>query len=425
MKADYTIIAPQISPIHLNVLERALHKFGYRIKVLPESGTAVETGLKYVNNDACYPTILTVGQVIDALMSGQYNLNRTAVMITQTGGGCRATNYIALLRKALKQANMAQVPVVSLNFAGLEKNPGFKITVPLMLNMVYAVLYGDLFMRCLYRVRPYEKVKGSAQAVYEKWNAVVCEQMERGDTKSFKKNVAQIVKDFDAVETIDVQKPRVGVVGEILVKFHPTANNHIVDLIEREGGEAVMPDLLDFFMYAFYNDTIKFELLDNKRSKKRKSDFYIWFIERLKKPMLQALKGTKFGAPTHIAKMAKLASKVVSLGNLAGEGWFLTAEMLELIEHGAPNIVCVQPFACLPNHVTGKGVMKALKAYDPSANIVAVDYDPGASEVNQINRIKLMMSVAFSNMNGQTPPPLPDDVAEEGLHCAAATKEEL
>ncbi len=424
MKSNYTIIAPQISPIHLNILECALHKFGYNIKVLPESGTAVETGLKYVNNDACYPTILTVGQVVDALMSGQYNLNRTAVMITQTGGGCRATNYIALLRKALKQANMAQVPVVSLNFAGLEKNPGFKITIPLMLNMVYSILYGDLFMRCLYRVRPYEKVKGTAQAVYEKWNALVCEQMERGNTKSFKKNVAQIVRDFDAIETLDIVKPRVGVVGEILVKFHPTANNHIVDLIEREGGEAVMPDLLDFFMYSFYDDTIKFELLDGTRGHKMKSDFYIWFIEKLKKPMLKALKGTKFGAPTHISKMAKLASKVVSLGNLAGEGWFLTAEMLELIEHGAPNIVCVQPFACLPNHVTGKGVMKALKAYDPSANIVAVDYDPGASEVNQINRIKLMMSVAFSNLKGEQPPEIPEDVAEETMRCAAATKNE-
>lgn len=424
MKSNYTIIAPQISPIHLTVLERAMHKFGYNIKVLPESPTAVETGLKYVNNDACYPTILTVGQVIDALQSGGYNLNKTAVMITQTGGGCRATNYIALLRKALKQANMAQVPVVSLNFAGLEKNPGFKITIPLMLNMVYSILYGDLFMRCLYRVRPYEKVKGAANAVYEKWNAIVCEQMERGDTKSFKKNVAQIVADFDAVETLDIQKPRVGIVGEILVKFHPAANNRLVDVIEREGGEAVMPDLLDFFMYSFYDDTVKLELLDGKRSSKRKSDFYIWFIEHLKKPMLKALKGTKFGAPTHIRKMAALASKVVSLGNMSGEGWFLTAEMLELIEHGAPNIVCVQPFACLPNHVTGKGVMKALKAYNPSANIVAVDYDPGASEVNQINRIKLMMSVAFSNMNGTPAPEPPEDVAESSMRCAAATKQE-
>lgn len=422
MKSNYTVIAPQISPIHLNILERALRRFGYNLKVLPESPTAVDTGLKYVNNDACYPTILTVGQVIDALMSGQYNLNKTAVMITQTGGGCRATNYIALLRKALRQANMAQVPVVSLNFAGLEKNPGFKITIPLMLNMVYSILYGDLFMRCLYRVRPYEKVKGTAQAVYEKWNEKVCEQMARGETKYFKQNVAQIVRDFDAIETTGEVKPRVGIVGEILVKFHPTANNHAVELIEREGGEAVVPDLLDFFMYSFYDDTIKFELLDGTRSKKRKSDFYIWFIEHLKKPMLKALRGTKFGAPTHITKMAKMASKVVSLGNIAGEGWFLTAEMMELMHSGVNNIICMQPFACLPNHVTGKGMMKALKAYNPTANIVAVDYDPGASEVNQVNRIKLMMSVAYSNLRGESPNEEIPDVDEEAMHCAAATK---
>ena len=429
MKANYTVIAPQISPIHLRILEHALHKFGYNIKVLPESATAVETGLKYVNNDACYPTILTVGQVVDALQSGQYDLNKTAVMLTQTGGGCRATNYIALLRKALKQADMAQVPVVSLNFAGLEKNPGFKITVPLMLNMVYSILYGDLFMRCLYRVRPYEKEAGAANAVYEKWNAIVREQMERGDTKPFAKNMAQIVKDFDAIPTLDIKKPRVGVVGEILVKFHPAANNRLVELIEREGGEAVVPDLLDFFMYSFYDDTVRYELLDGSLKQKRKSDFYIWFIERLKRPMLKALEGTKFGTPTHIREMAKLASNVVSIGNIAGEGWFLTAEMLELIEHGASNIVCVQPFACLPNHVTGKGVMKALKAYNPSANIVAVDYDPGASEVNQVNRIKLMMSVAFSNLRGEKKE-LPPKLDEQDSSCcyscreAAATKEQ-
>lgn len=426
MKSNYTIIAPEISPIHLRILERAMHKFGYNIKVLPESSTAVETGLKYVNNDACYPTIITVGQVIDALMSGQYNLNRTAVMLTQTGGVCRATNYIALLRKALKQANMAQVPVVSLNFAGLEKNPGFKVTIPLMLGMVYSVLYGDLFMRCLYKVRPYEKVKGSANAVYEKWNEIVSAEMERGETKRFKKNVAAIVKDFEAVETLDIVKPKVGIVGEILVKFHPLANNHAVELIEREGGEAVVPDLLDFFMYSFYDDTVRYRLLDGTRMGKFKSDFYIWFIEKLKKPMLKALKGTKFGAPTHISKMAEMASEVVSLGNIAGEGWFLTAEMLELMHNGTNNIICMQPFACLPNHVTGKGVMKALKAHNPQANIVAVDYDPGASEVNQVNRIKLMMSVAFANLRGEQPPELPDELpADCSCHsCVAATKTE-
>lgn len=411
MKSNYTIIAPQISPIHLRLLEHSIRRFGYNLSVLPDSATAVETGLKFVNNDACYPTILTIGQVINALQSGKYNLNKTAVMLTQTGGGCRATNYIALLRKALKQANMGQVPVVSLNFAGLEKNPGFKITIPLMKDMVISILYGDLLMRLLYKVRPYEIVKGSANELYEKWNAKLSLDIEAGKSKLFKQNVKDIVADFNNLKVSDEIKPKVGVVGEILVKFHPGANNQAVELIEKEGGEAVVPDLLDFFMYAFYNDTIKFELLDGKFIKKFVSNFAIWYIEMLKKPMLKALKGTKFGAPTHIAKMAKLASKVVSLGNISGEGWFLTAEMLELMHSGVSNIICMQPFACLPNHVTGKGVMKALKTYNPSANIVAVDYDPGASEVNQINRIKLMMSVAFTNLKNGENKVVPDDKA--------------
>ncbi len=397
MKRNYTIIAPQISPMHLNVLESALKRYGYNCAVLPESPTALDAGLKYVNNDACYPTILTIGQVIDALVSGKYDVNRTAVMLTQTGGGCRATNYISLLRKALKQANMGQVPVISLNFVGLEKNPGFKITLPLMKDLVSAMIYGDLFMRCVYKVRPYEINKGETDALYEKWNAKVREDVYHGN-RCFKQNIADIVRDFDAIPVKDEIKPKVGVVGEILVKFHPVANNYAVKLIESEGGEAVVPDMLDFFMYAFYNDTIKLELLDGKRSKKLVSDIAIRFIESLKKPMYKALKGTKFGTPTHIREMAKAASKIVSLGNISGEGWFLTAEMLELMEHGVDNIICMQPFACLPNHVTGKGVMKVLKAHNPSANIVAVDYDPGASEVNQVNRIKLMMSVAFSNL---------------------------
>ncbi len=401
MKKNYTIIAPQISPIHLTVLESAVKRFGYDIKVLKDSPTTVETGLKYVNNDACYPTIITVGSVIDALQNGGYDLNRTAVMITQTGGGCRATNYIALLRKALKQANMGQVPVISLNFVGLEKNPGFKITLPLMKAMITSILYGDLFMRVLYKTRPYEKVKGSANALYEKWNAEICSQLEKG-VNNFAKNAAAIVKDFDELPVTDEIKPRVGVVGEILVKFHPLANNQVINLIEKEGGEAVVPDLLDFFMYAFYNDTIKRKLLDGTKKKKFVSDIAIWYIEQVKKPMLKALKGTKFGAPTHIAEMAKETEKIVSLGNISGEGWFLTAEMLELMHGGVNNIICMQPFACLPNHVTGKGVMKVLKQHNPKANIVAVDYDPGASEVNQINRIKLMMSVAFSNLKNET-----------------------
>jgi predicted CoA-substrate-specific enzyme activase len=400
MRAKYTIIAPQISPIHLRILQEALNSYGYNLEVLPESPTAVDTGLKYVNNDACYPTILTVGQIIDALLSGKYDVNRTAVILTQTGGGCRATNYIAMLRKALRQTNMAQVPVISLNFVGMEKNPGFKLSVPLVLSMVHGLLYGDLLMRCLYKVRPYEKVEGSANELYEKWNGIICEDMKHRKN-NFKKYAPQIVKEFGELPVTDEIRPRVGIVGEILVKFHPVANNQAVSLIEREGGEAVVPDLLDFFMYNMYNATTKYEILDGTKTKKLVNNLGIWFVEKLRKPMTKALKGTKFGAPTHIAKMAKLAKRVVSPANMSGEGWFLTAEMLELIESGVGNIICMQPFACLPNHVTGKGVMKEIKKQNPTANIVAVDYDPGASEVNQINRIKLMMSVAFSNLKGE------------------------
>ncbi|MCL2061804.1 MAG: 2-hydroxyacyl-CoA dehydratase [Firmicutes bacterium] len=397
MRKTHTIIAPQISPIHLNILEGALQKGGYKVEVLPESPTALDAGLKYVNHDACYPTILSLGQVLDALLSGKYDVNQTAVMMTQTGGGCRATNYIPLLRKALKESGMGQVPVVSLNFAGLEKNPGFKMTIPLMLSMIKAVIYGDLLMRLLYRVRPYEAEKGAANRLYEKW-AAICKEAMRCGGKHFKKNIAAMVKEFDELPLTNEQKPRIGVVGEILVKFHPVANNFIVDIIEAEGGEAVMPDLLDFFMYSFYNDIIKYDLLDGKFWRMLLGKLYIRVIESVKKPMYKALAGTKFGAPTHIARMAKEASRVVELGNISGEGWFLTAEMLELMHAGVHNIVCVQPFACLPNHVTGKGVMKELKRQNPLSNIVAVDYDPGASEVNQLNRIKLMMSAAFKNL---------------------------
>lgn len=397
-RQKYTILAPQISPIHLRFLQETMRVHNYDVVVLPESPTAMETGLKFVNNDACYPTILTVGQILDALLSGKYDLNRTAVIITQTGGGCRATNYISLMRKALRQANIPHVPVISLNSGGIESNSGFKLTLPLVLDMLYSVLYGDLLMRCLYKVRPYEVTAGSAQALYEKWNDTICRELHQGKHR-FKQNVQTIVKEFDAIPVYDVKKPRVGVVGEILVKFHPVANNHVVSLIEQEGGEAVVPDFLDFFLYSMYNNNTRYRLLDGSRFKKFTGNLGIRLIERYRKPMQEALRGTKFGTPTSIVDMARMASAVVSPANMSGEGWFLTAEMLELMHSGVNNIICVQPFACLPNHVTGKGVMKELKRQNPQANIVAVDYDPGASEVNQVNRIKLMMSVAFSNLD--------------------------
>lgn len=398
MRKDYTILSPQISPYHLNLVQSALNKNGYRVVILPDGSEAVATGLKYVNNDACYPTIITVGQIMTALLSGKYDLNRTAVIMTQTGGGCRATNYIAIIRRALKSANMAQVPVVSLSFNGMEKNPGFTVTLPMLKSLVNAVLYGDLLMRCIYKVRPYEKQCGQTDALYEKWNKLLVDEFLKGDV-AVKKYAKRIVAEFSAIPVTDEVKPKVGLVGEILVKFHPLANNYVVRLVEREGGEAVMPDFLDFFMYSFYNSTIKLKLLEGSRRGKLISDIGIAYLEHLRKPMVRALKNTKFGTPSHIRSLAAKAKTVTGLGTMVGEGWFLTAEMLELINEGAPNIICMQPFACLPNHVTGKGVMKELKRQYPQANIVAVDYDPGASEVNQINRIKLMMSVAKERLN--------------------------
>ena len=401
MKEDrYTIICPQMSPIHFQFVETAMRASGYNFVVLPSvDKDAVEQGLKYVNNDACYPSILVVGQMMNALNSGKYDLNKTALIISQTGGGCRATNYIAFIRKALKDAGMEQVPVISANLSGLESNPGFKLTLGLAKKTIIGAMYGDLFMRVLYRVRPYEKVKGSANKLYASWVDKCQENVRNGNMKEFKKNVYAIVKDFDELPILDIKKPRVGLVGEILVKFHPTANNEIVNIIEEEGGEAVMPDLIDFFQYCFYNNRFKQEHFETSKKARMLTDLGINFIDYLRKDMFKALEASQRFVPPHkIDHIAKMASEIVSVGNQTGEGWFLTGEMVGLIEDGSPNIVCMQPFACLPNHVTGKGVIKAIRKKYPESNIVAVDYDPGASEVNQLNRIKLMLSTAFKNI---------------------------
>lgn len=337
---------------------------------------------------------------MEALTSGEYDVNKTALIISQTGGGCRATNYIGFIRKALKDAGLEQVPVISANLQGIESNPGFKITYPLAKKVIIGAMYGDLFMRVLYRVRPYEKEKGSANRLYQSWVEKCMKNIETGSMKEFKKNVYQIVKDFDELPLLDIKKPRVGLVGEILVKFHPTANNQIVDIIEREGGEAVMPDLIDFFQYCFYSTTFERKHFNATAKAAKLCEFAVKAVDFLRKDMIKALeKSKRFAPPASIEQLADKAKEVVSIGNQTGEGWFLTGEMIELIESGAPNIVCMQPFGCLPNHVTGKGAIKALRKKYPQSNIVAVDYDPGASEVNQLNRIKLMLSTAFKNLN--------------------------
>ncbi len=400
MRSRHTILAPQMSPIHFQFLETAFREAGYNLEVLPSVDRgAVDEGLKHVNNDACYPSILTTGQLVEALKSGRYDLNNVSVIISQTGGGCRATNYIGFIRKALKDVGFEHVPVISLNALGLEKNPGFKVTPSLLNKSLMALVYGDLLMRVLYRVRPYEKIKGSADLLYESWVDRCMESVRSGKHSVFRRNIKQIVEDFDHLELNDVHKPRVGLVGEILVKFHPTANNNVVDVVEREGAEAVMPDLTDFFLYCAYAPIYKRKKMSASLPGVVAGRLAIWAIERYRSYMKKVLaESDRFDPPSSIYELARKAAKVLSLGNCTGEGWFLTAEMIELIEEGAGNIVCMQPFACLPNHVTGKGMIKALKRRFPSANIVAVDYDPGASEVNQLNRIKLMLAAAFKNM---------------------------
>lgn len=400
MKKNYTVICPQMSPIHFDVLGAALEACGFNIVVLPAyDPESIDIGLKYVNNDACYPALIVVGQMLKALKSGDYDLDNTAVLITQTGGGCRATNYIGFIRKALKNAGMEHIPVVSVSAQGLEKNPGLKFTPKLLNHMVQAFVYGDLFMRVLYRTRPYEAVEGSANALYDRWNEKVKKDIIKADIGTFKNNLRGIVRDFDELELLDIVKPRVGVVGEILVKYHPLANNDIVNLLEREGAEAVVPDILGFGHYSAYNSVQKEKYLGGSSMSRKLSNLAIKAIEFYQKPMIEALEASKrFDAPVSIEKLGEYAEPIVSLCNQTGEGWFLTGEMMELIHTGVNNIVCTQPFGCLPNHVVGKGVIKEIRRRYPLANIVAVDYDPGASEVNQLNRIRLMLAGANKNL---------------------------
>jgi len=402
MKKNYTLLCPQMSPIHFELIEPAIRSFGYNLVVLQnDDKTAVDTGLKYVNNDACYPSLIVIGQIMDALLSGKYDLDHTAVLMSQTGGGCRASNYIGFIRRALEKAGMAQIPVISINANGMETNPGFTYTPSMLVKALQAVVYGDVFMRVLYATRPYEAVPGSANALHEKWKKICVKALstKSAGMMTFVKNIRGIIHDFDNLERTNVHKPKVGIVGEILVKFSPTANNHIVELLESEGAEAVMPDLMDFLLYCFYNSNFKADNLGMKRSTAHLCNMAISLLEYMRKAARIALeKSTHFTPPSRIKELAVMANGFVSLGNQTGEGWFLTGEMLELIKSGVNNIVCVQPFGCLPNHIVGKGVIKELRYANPKANIIAVDYDPGASEVNQLNRIKLMLSTAQKNL---------------------------
>ena len=401
-KQGYTILAPQMSPIHFDLLEPVFAHYGYHVDVLKnDDRTAIDVGLRYVNNDACFPSITVVGQIMESVLSGRYDTQRLAILMSQTGGCCRASNYVGFIRKALDKAGLSHIPVISLNANGMEKNDGFTLSPAMLYDMAKALVYGDLMMRCLYRVRPYELEPGSADALHRKWRDRCIRSLTHGAHAEDHTDLCRdIVRAFDALPIDEtLKKPRVGIVGEILVKYMPLANNHLVDLLEKEGVEAVVPDLTDFLNYCLFNTQYKHEFLGAKWSTAAVSQAGIQALQVLRKPALEALRRSRrFEAPIPIRQIAEWTKPFLSIGNQYGEGWFLAGEMIELLRSGVPNIVCIQPFACLPNHVVGKGVIKALKKSFPEANIAAVDYDPGASGVNQLNRIKLMLASAKRNM---------------------------
>ena len=400
---EHVLLFPDMTQFHMPLFEAILNSSGYKAVYLNKTTeSSVETGLKYVNNDACYPAVIVTGQLIEALQSGKYDLDNTSVIITQTGGGCRATNYIGLIRKALKDAGLEKVSILSFNLSGLEKEQAFHLNLPMINKLLMAVLYGDLLMKLLYATRPYEVNKGEAYELYEKWNKKCYDAVAKGSIREFNRNVKKIVEDFNKIEIKLTNKPKVGIVGEILIKYHQFGNDHLVDRLEKEGAEVCAPELMGFVKYSAYNNLIKDSIL-------KTGSFYSYLCKKVldiiglyEKPINKALEGTRFKKCVNIYDLAENVDGILSTGNQTGEGWYLTGEMIELIKEGINNICCVQPFACLPNHIVGKAVIKRIRELYPESNIVAVDYDPGASHTNQINRIKLMLTVAKENLEKET-----------------------
>ncbi len=411
MKKDYTILVPTMLPRHFKIMVGIMKAYGYNAVVLDNMGqNVINEGLKYVHNDTCYPAQLVIGQMIDALESGKYDKNKVALMITQTGGGCRASNYIHLLRKALVKAGYGYIPVISLNFSGLEKESAFKITFPMLHRLAYAICYGDLLMDLVNQTKPYEINKGDSEALADMWTQRLTEEMmDKGvSRRRSKKNYALMIEDFAKIPVKKVPKPRVGIVGEIFVKYSPLGNNNLEDFLVSEGAEVVVPGLLDFCLFVIYNSIIDRKLYGYNKKTVLIYKFLLKLFCSMQQDIIDSMKkeGT-FIPPSAFIEIPPLAEQVIGLGVKMGEGWLLTAEMIELIHVGAENIVCTQPFGCLPNHIAGKGMMKPIKEKYPNANIVAIDYDSGATKINQENRIKLMLSTAltssFSEKKSGTP----------------------
>ncbi len=399
---DYTILAPNMLDIHFSLLINVFGQYGYKVELLKNDGrTVVDEGLKLVHNDTCYPALLVIGQLIDALNTGKYNPNKTALMITQSGGGCRASNYIHLLRKALKKAGYPQIPVISLNLSGLEKNSGFKIRLSMALKMLSCVIYGDLIMLLKNQVEPYEVNKGDAERLTQKWIDDISANLSKGKGYSYfeiKKALPKITKTFAEIPVKDIKKTKVGVVGEIYVKYSPLANNHLEEFLFDQGCEVMVPGLMGFINFKVDNRLEDIKLYGGNPFKKIAMRFAMWYLANTEKCLNDAAAAYgKFTVPAPYAHIKEICTKIIGPGCKMGEGWLLTAEMMELIESGYGNIVCAQPFGCLPNHIVGKGMIRKLKEMYPQSNIVPIDYDPGATKVNQENRIRLMLAVANEN----------------------------
>lgn len=397
MRKEYTILIPQMLPVHFGFFAKLLEHSGYNVVILKNEGrSVVDHGLKYVHNDACYPALLVIGQMIDAIENGGYDPHKVALLITQTGGGCRASNYIHMLRKALEKAGLDYIPVISASF-GLEKNPGFQLTVPLIRRLVYGMMYGDIIMNVANQTRPYEVTPGDTTAKVEFWTSELLNRFDQGDGMSRKKMKAimrEICADFKTIPVAGDPKVRVGVVGEIYIKFSSLGNNQLEQFLLDEGAEPVVPGLTDFMAFKIYNRVSDVDMFGGSKLKQAACRFFMGYIEKCQQDMIDALRQTGFRAPGTFSDLHKLIGGYLNDGCKMGEGWLLTAEMLELIHTGTPNIVCAQPFGCLPNHIVGKGMIRVLKDDFPDSNIVAVDYDPGATKINQENRIKLMLANA-------------------------------
>jgi len=397
MKKDYTILIPNMLPMHFTLISKVFSNYGFKAELLLTQGQHIkDTGLKYCHNDTCYPAILVIGQFIDALQSGKYDPDKVALIMFQTGGGCRASNYINLIRKALVKAGYPNVPVISFSLAGLEKHPGFKLTLGMLHRMMYAIFYADLLMLLRNQCRPYEIKKGDSERLAEYWTNRLADEMTEHSTVAYRKikqDYVSIINDFNNIPREAVEKPKVGVVGEIFVKYSPLANNNLEDFLVSEGAEVTVPGLLDFMLYSVYNNIIDTKLYGINKFKSIIFRIAFKFLLKKQKDVIEIIKqNSDFEPPTYFEHTIALVKDHIGIGVKMGEGWLLTAEMLELADKGIPNIVCTQPFGCLPNHICGKGMMKPIKEKNPNINIVAIDYDAGATAVNQENRIKLMLA---------------------------------